>query len=244
MGPGLLVLGDIPQKNGLGISLLERLHLCYQEIGDVASTSIATLSANYRCHTEIINLVGKLFYKSQLSWAEGEQLPVTHRDYKYPLAFIVSDCDISGTFLEDYNQIEVDYLVDKALQLVRSSPAGWGKPAEVLQQLFLVSPCEEQVCMYVCMCIVYNIHLIMMIESGKSTKVWCKVTLIYASISSYWPKCSSAFPIREYGMYVDRDACGQPKHSHNIYLTAPTLGWPKVTSDKIVTHHVKLQTSP
>ena len=144
VGPALLVLGDIPQRNGLGVSLLERLYSCYYELGEVASNNTATLSANYRCHKAIVDLVGSLFYNSQLSLAEGEHLP-THRNYKYPLAFICCDCSRSGN---DYNQHEADVIVKKALHIVKSSPLGWGKPTEVLQQIFLVSSCEEQVSSY------------------------------------------------------------------------------------------------
>lgn len=140
----MLVLGDIPQKNGLGISLLERLQACYQAIGNVACNHIATLSANFRCHRAIVELVGKLFYDSQLTWAQVEQ-PPTHREYEFPLVFVCCDNNRSGTFLDDCNQREADVIVEKALAIARSSPPGWGKPSEVLQQFFLVSPCEEQV---------------------------------------------------------------------------------------------------
>lgn len=143
MGPALLVLGDIPQKNGLSLSLLQRLEHDYQKLGAAATKSIATLSTNYRCHSAILELVGGLFYDSKLSWTSSEQLPVTHHRYKYPLVFICSDTNIDVTESSDYNMNEATAIVEAAIKVAKGCPTNWSKP--IMPNLFIVSPCEEQV---------------------------------------------------------------------------------------------------
>lgn len=141
----MLVLGDIAQKNGLGISLLQRLQLHYQNLGTVTTQCTITLSENYRCHSAILELVGGLFYDSQLSWAKNESEPLTHRGYKYPLAFVCSDFDRSPNMSKSSYLNEADTIVEKAIEIAKSCPSGWAKPP--MPHLFIVSPNEEQVCL-------------------------------------------------------------------------------------------------
>ena len=134
----MLVLGDIPQKNGLALSLFQRLQLCYHDLG---IANIATLSANYRCHRDILRLVGGLFYNNTLCWAANEQPPSTHPKYNYPLVFICSDInDTSG-------DNEADIVVRTAISIAKGVPTSWPKPP--MPHIFIVSPCEEQVILYV-----------------------------------------------------------------------------------------------
>lgn len=140
----MFVVGDIPQRNGLAVSLLQRLHLHYHNLGITATNSIATLSANYRCHEDILSLVGGLFYNNALHWAANEQPPSTHPKYKYPLVFICSNVN-RYTTSGDNNPIEAAIIVEKATAIARCFPASWLRPP--MQHIFIVTPCEEQVCM-------------------------------------------------------------------------------------------------
>ena len=140
----MLVLGDIPQKNGLGISLLQRLQCHYEKLGELAQDDhIVTLSTNYRCHSDILSFVGSLFYDSPLTWTERDQPPILHHQYKFPLAFVCSDTNRDIIRSTDHNENEAKILVEKALEVARGSPSGWPKPP--MSSFFIVSPCEEQV---------------------------------------------------------------------------------------------------
>lgn len=136
------MLGDIAQKNGLGTSLLQRLLEHYGNLGGLATQSIITLTQNYRCHREILKLVGGLFYNN-LCWAENESPPVTHRDYKFPVVFICSSVDEDQPTTSTYEN-EAEVIVQTVIKVAKGSPAGWPKP--IMPHLFVVSPCEEQVC--------------------------------------------------------------------------------------------------
>jgi len=141
------VLGDIPQRNGLGTSLLQRLQDRYNELGNIAAGHVVTLTKNYRCHTAILELVGGLFYNSHLSWADNESEPITHRNYKYPLVFICSDMEENPRLKEALSR-EADLIKTLTIDIAKSSPVGWGKPP--MSHLFIVTPCEQQV-ISVCM---------------------------------------------------------------------------------------------
>ena len=141
MGPALLVLGDLPKKNGLNVSLLQRLEKQYSLCG--GQQSIATLSTNYRCHPEILNLVGKLFYNSSIKWNDYETPPVTHRRFPYPLVFVCSSLDEDVISSSDCTEHEADVIVQKTLEVAKGCPSSWSK--QPMSEFFVISPCEEQV---------------------------------------------------------------------------------------------------
>ena len=68
MGPDTIVLGEEARKNGLGQSLLRRLHTLYQSHGysNGAVMYTASLLSNWRSHRDIVKLVSKLFYRGTL----------------------------------------------------------------------------------------------------------------------------------------------------------------------------------
>ena len=141
MGPALLVRGELAQKNGMCVSLLQRLHEHYGSCGN--SQNIVTLTTNYRCHPEILNLVGKLFYNSDLKWNDDEVCPAHHRRFKYPLIFVCSSIDEDVTSPGDSSKSEADIIVQKAIEAAKGCPSGWPKPP--MPQFFVISPSEEQV---------------------------------------------------------------------------------------------------
>ena len=123
---------------------MQRLLQHYQRLGDIATQNIVTLSRNYRCHSDILDLVGGLFYDCNLSYAEDESPPLLHRDYKYPLVFICSDIG-RGVSPDNYAK-EADIIADTVRKVSKGSPSGWPKP--LMSNMFIVSPSEEQVHMY------------------------------------------------------------------------------------------------
>ena len=92
MGPKLVVLGDEPQRYGLGVSLLQRLHKQYQHFGKPAVQYIVSLNCNYRCQAELLELPSTLFYDSGLVSCSDTK---RHSSIQYPLVFICSSFDNS-----------------------------------------------------------------------------------------------------------------------------------------------------
>ena len=68
VGPRTLVLGKEAKENGLGISVLERLHHLYHspKFSESAKAYSASLLTNYRCHPGILRLPSHLFYDATL----------------------------------------------------------------------------------------------------------------------------------------------------------------------------------
>ena len=68
VGPRTLVLGEEAKENGLGVSVLERLHTLYHshEYSEKAEAYSASLLTNYRSHPGILRLPSHLFYDATL----------------------------------------------------------------------------------------------------------------------------------------------------------------------------------
>ncbi len=68
VGPRTLVLGKEAKENGLGRSVLERLHSLYHSpaFSEKAKAYSASLLTNYRCHPGILRLPSHLFYDATL----------------------------------------------------------------------------------------------------------------------------------------------------------------------------------
>ena len=116
VGPALLVLGDKPQQHGLGMSLLERLLAAYSEAGGKNADYIAHLTANYRCHEDILELPSKLFYGSSLCpLASALMVPGT----PYPLLFVCSSVADPHLTEEDTNKYEAQLLIEQFRQFCR-----------------------------------------------------------------------------------------------------------------------------
>ena len=83
-------MGDEPQKHGLGVSLIERLHREYMIFGSTALNFVVTLNCNYRCHANLMELSSSLFYESKLKARANVKC---HPLGSYPLKFICSSFD-------------------------------------------------------------------------------------------------------------------------------------------------------
>ena len=82
-----MVLGSIAHDNGLGTSLLQRLYYHYQKFSDKSRECTALLKMNHRSHCDLLDLLSKLFYNSELCSSDAVE---PHSTEKYPLKFICS----------------------------------------------------------------------------------------------------------------------------------------------------------
>ena len=81
------MLGEGPQRHGLGVSLIERLHSQYKAFGSIGHNYVVSLNCNYRCHVDLMELCSSLFYDPPLvSRADVK----CHPSSPYPLKFICS----------------------------------------------------------------------------------------------------------------------------------------------------------
>ena len=132
-----MVLGDEAQKNGLAVSLLERLHGLYEKLREAARNHCVTLVTNYRCHPGILELAEKLFYKLPLNCSSS------HPDAPYPLLFFCSS--IEDKVQTTMNRQEAEITLKLIAQFAKRWPSErWGRMD--LSQMCFMSPTRSQVC--------------------------------------------------------------------------------------------------
>ena len=141
----MLVLGELAIKNGLSLSLLERLHSIYNDkrLSDASSVHSATLLTNFRCHHALLSLPSYLFYDSTLITA-AEAVTHLHPEAKYPLHFICSDLSEAKEVSTNDNQIEVTILLKEISNYVESWPDQWGEMD--LSKICVMTITAHQVC--------------------------------------------------------------------------------------------------
>ena len=84
-----MVLGDIAHNNGLGLSLLQRLYYQYHgHFFEESKESTVLLKINHRSHCDLLALLSKLFYNSELH--PSDSVVPLHSTESYPLKFICS----------------------------------------------------------------------------------------------------------------------------------------------------------
>lgn len=136
-------MGEIPQVNGLGMSLLERLHKLY----DKASSSVAescsiNLLTNYRCHSGILMLPSSLYYHSTLLCSVPDS--TAHHLAPFPLTFVCSDIRRNISKTSGVNENEVDILVKEVIKYFTKWPNHW--PSESGdKKICIMSPSANQV---------------------------------------------------------------------------------------------------
>lgn len=137
VGPQTLVLGDEARNFGLGISLLERLHNAYEQLGDKGRYRSVSLLTNHRCHSGILMLPSSLFYKSSLQC--HFKMYLAHPFVKYPLQFICSSFDPNDTSYGDsINKAEAECLVKQVDHYLKHWPVEHNR-------ICIMSPSENQV---------------------------------------------------------------------------------------------------
>ena len=142
VGPRLLVLGNEPQENGLGTSLLERLHKHYETLGEVSQQHSISLLTNYRCHSGILMLPSSLFYGSTLQCRVPEDS--AHPDAPYPLIFVCSSLDPSVKCIRnDTDEAEVRLLLQQVSKFIKNWPRAWGEADR--SRICIMTPSANQV---------------------------------------------------------------------------------------------------
>ena len=116
MGPSLLVLGEETRKNGMKYSLLERLKMEYDQLGEIASPYSLSLNVNHRCHSDILPIPIKLFYGDMKSSPVNA---LAHPRAPNPLIFV---CSAISRDTND-NKLEAEILLQEATKFV--SEVNW-----------------------------------------------------------------------------------------------------------------------
>ena len=149
VGPSMLVLGSKARDNGLDKSLLERLLLHYQDMDHVTSNHRVTLVTNYRCHPDILQLSGSLFYETPLKPPDDKAPPMLHPDYSTSFLFICSS--FSEQVAETHrntNREEAVIILNKLKELHERWPyREWGD--RDLFRACIMSPSRSQVCVHI-----------------------------------------------------------------------------------------------
>ncbi len=164
------VLGQFPQENGLGESLLERLYNVYAKIEQAKSYSV-TLCNNYRCLPEILDLSSVLFYESSLNACAK-----VARIRKYSLGFICSNESNHIVSLCE-NHTEADIIVSEVESLITNEHVD-------TTGMCIMSPSQRQVCLYQYQYDCYNDLLTFKVSLIRE-KLWKKKLRGIKVLSSY-----------------------------------------------------------
>lgn len=149
VGPSIEVLGNKAIKNGLAVSLLERLHSKYKERikGGHKDLPLATMVTNFRCHPDILNLAGTLFYATSL------KLPDDRLFWSQPYSrdstcfvFICSSVDENVQEVKQTtNDLEATIILEELMTVTdyRNWPKDWGECD--LNKVSIISQSRRQV---------------------------------------------------------------------------------------------------
>ena len=136
------MLGKEAQDHGLAISLLERLHSHYMQIGDSAKKHVASLLTNHRSQSGILMLPSSLFYGSTLQCRTKDQ---PHPLAAYPLQFICTSLDNMKSYSFSTEYCEAVTLLNQVKKFVETWPERrWGK--KDLTKVCIMSSSADQVC--------------------------------------------------------------------------------------------------
>lgn len=141
VGPKLLVLGEEAQSNGLGTSLLERLHKIYDKVRfPVKKFHSVHLLTNHRCHSGILMLPSSLYYHSTLMCRVPDS--IAHHLAPFPLTFVCSDIKKDIRRTSGINENEADVLVREVQKYFTSWPKNWDRSDK---RICIMSPSADQV---------------------------------------------------------------------------------------------------
>ena len=146
VGPDLLVLGEEARKHGFSISLLQRLHEQYQNIGETTNS----LLTNYRSHSGLLMLPSSLFYGSTLQCRVPDSK--SHPLAPYPLVFVCSSIKNSATCkIGSTDKTEATVLVEQVKKYIADSwpTTVWGSQYDPPGKVCVMTPSPAQVYTYV-----------------------------------------------------------------------------------------------
>ena len=148
VGPSIEVLGDEASKNGLALSLLERLYTKYIDWANKGlNPPLVTMVTNFRCHPDILSLVSNLFYTSTTPL----KLPDDYRSLPYHrdstcLVFICSGIDDKVQEVQQTtNPLEATIILDELMMITdyRNWPKEYGECD--LNEVAVISQSRRQV---------------------------------------------------------------------------------------------------
>ena len=115
----MLVLGEEANEGGLNKSILERLMIKYRDSPEGVQHNHVTLVTNYRCHEDIRNLSGKLFYPDVHLTAPGNQTPlVPFGEYGKQSSIHFLCSEIGETDIRsDVNKMEASALAEMLMDI-------------------------------------------------------------------------------------------------------------------------------
>ena len=128
------MLGEGPQRYGLGMSLFERLHSQYKAFGSIAHNYVVSLNCNYRSHADLMELPSTLFYESSIvSRADAK----CHPSAPYPLKFICSS--FSNVIpANSENRSEASLILDEVKEVLKYGDTDVGDVCIMAPSLFQV----------------------------------------------------------------------------------------------------------
>lgn len=138
------MLGEQPQQYGLAVSLLQRLHDLYRRSDFVPFTTqySCTLTTNYRCHPDILKLLGELFYDVPLTC---HRPPPLHPLAKSSFVFVCTSVDDKAECVDPDQPFEGEAraLLEEAVKYLDNWPPSWGSRS--LEQVCLMCSTRNQV---------------------------------------------------------------------------------------------------
>ena len=141
----MLVLGSKARDNGLDKSLLERLLLHYGTMDHVTVNHRVTLVTNYRCHPDILELSGNLFYETPLKPPADKAPPLLHPDYSTAFVFVCSSVsEAVADTNRNTNKDEAIIILKKLKELNDHWPYNEWKDRD-LHNACIMSPSRSQV---------------------------------------------------------------------------------------------------
>ena len=144
VGPDLLVFGEEARQNGLSISLLERLHDKYHELGE--TSNCISLLSNYRSHSGLLMLPSSLFYGSTLQCHVPDS--TAHPLAPFPLVFVCSNMEqASISHNGGTDDTEANILMEQVQRLIGESwpEALWGERDDPPGNVCIMTPSPSQV---------------------------------------------------------------------------------------------------
>ncbi|PUZ42738.1 hypothetical protein GQ55_9G606500 [Panicum hallii var. hallii] len=142
---GPVVFCKQADKEGLGISYLQRLFFDFEQYRTGNPNYVTKLVRNYRCHPAILELPSELFYGGELIACKEDEVPSVYNciglpNKSFPVLFVgIQGCDErEGTNPSWFNRIEVS----KVVSVIRNLTKG-GAVSEV--DIGVITPYRQQV---------------------------------------------------------------------------------------------------